>query len=109
MRKIRTVDRRPPRGQDDADAGTKLARARRERKTIERARHLYIREDDADLRVCGEDPERFGGVASLENRETGVREDIRTDRADTRIVVDDEDEWGGVLVLLFHAPQMDCI
>lgn len=54
-------------------------------------RHFNIGKDDAHLRVHFKHPQRFVGIACLQNIKAGLLEKIDAHQADEGLILDDED------------------
>ena len=79
------------RGQNDPDLGPALANTLREGRSVEPPRHFNIGKDDAHLRVHFKHPQRFVGIACLQNIKAGLLEKIDAHQADEGLILDDED------------------
>ncbi len=75
----------------------------RKAQAIERARHVDIREHDAHLRGRLKYPQRFAGIARLQNLEASLGEKVRTGQPHKGLVLDNEDDTSRFCGFCLHS------
>lgn len=78
--------------ENDSDSRPTLANTPGELYAIEGAGHVYIGKDDADLRVGFKQPQRFVGVARLQNSKAGLFQEIDAQKTCERLVLDNKND-----------------